>query len=65
MTTQIEASKIVTYEVLSQIDERLSKIVTYSVLRSTSIQASKLNTYMILKPLVVSTGQKFLPCGLI
>lgn len=64
MTTQIETSKIVTYELLSQQDARTSKIATYAVLKSTDIHASKVNTYMILKPVTTGGGQAFLACGM-
>jgi hypothetical protein len=50
--TQEEASKLVSYEVLSPIDERASKIVTYEVLSSTASNLSKTVSYLVLQPTV-------------
>jgi hypothetical protein len=65
MTTQIEASKINTYQVMSQADARASKINTYQVMSQADARASKINTYLILAPVAVASGQRFLPCGMI
>ena len=49
MATQIQASKLVSYNVLNQADMRSSKVVTY----------------LVLDPLAVGSPQSFLLVGMI
>lgn len=64
--TQIEASKLVTFNVLQQADARVSKLATFSVLQQADVRVSKFVTFLVLTAAATpSTGQRFLPCGLI
>jgi hypothetical protein len=65
MATQIQASKLVSYNVLNQADMRSSKVVTYLVLNQADMRSSKVVTYLVLDPLAVGSPQSFLLVGMI
>lgn len=62
MTTQIEASKLNTFNVLTQTDARLSKTNTFNVLTQTDARVSKMNTYLVLLALP-TLPQSFIMSG--
>jgi hypothetical protein len=59
VTVQIELSKLNTYNVLAQTDERVAKLNTYNVLAQKDIRVSKLVSYIVLAP--GSTAPSTLP----
>jgi hypothetical protein len=62
---QIQASKLVTFNVLEQTDERASKFVSFNVLQQTDIRVTKLVSFVVLAPVVAHSGMTFMGSGMI